>query len=154
VKLPYREGDWFQVPLRNGGVGVGLVARSGPRGKVLLGYFFGPRREEGPELSQLAGLRPEDAALVARFGDLGLIRGEWPILGRLDSWDRGHWPAPKFARTEEVSGRVWEVEYADDDPNRVVAERPLAEPGGRPRDQLFGAGAVEIALGRRLDQAG
>ena len=39
-KASYREGDWFAVPLRDGGYAAGLIARANPKG-VLLGYFFG-----------------------------------------------------------------------------------------------------------------
>jgi hypothetical protein len=34
-KLTYREVDLFVLPLRDRGYAVGLVARSGPRGRVL-----------------------------------------------------------------------------------------------------------------------
>jgi hypothetical protein len=40
---PCEEGDLFAVPLRDGGYGIGVVARVGRRG-VLVGYFFGRRR--------------------------------------------------------------------------------------------------------------
>jgi hypothetical protein len=52
-KLTYREGDLFVLPLQDLGYAVGLVARSGPRGRVLFGYFFGPRYPEMPKLSEL-----------------------------------------------------------------------------------------------------
>jgi hypothetical protein len=151
MKQAYQEGEWFSVPLREGGAAVGLAARARKRGKIVLGYFFGPRRHGVPDLAELDSLRPADAVLVARFGDLALIQGEWPVLGRSPSWDRSRWPMPRFVRSEELSGRVWEVEYSDVDPNKVVAERPFAgDPRGLPRDELFGAGAVEIVLGKLL----
>jgi hypothetical protein len=51
-KINYREGDWFAVPLRDGGYAVGLVARMDNRGGVL-GYFFGPRRDDVPSPSDV-----------------------------------------------------------------------------------------------------
>jgi hypothetical protein len=45
--IKYREGDWFAVPLRNGGFAVGLVARANPKA-ALLGYFFGPKTKGYP----------------------------------------------------------------------------------------------------------
>src|SRR5687768_5375020 len=83
-RLPYKEGDWFAVPLRDGGWAVGRVARMPPppkRGIHLLGYFFGPRRDRVPALDDVADLAPEAAISIERFSDLGLVRGTWPVLG-------------------------------------------------------------------------
>jgi hypothetical protein len=74
AKVQYREGDWFAVPLRGGGFGLGLIARANPGG-VLLGYFFGPLRSEVPKLEDVASLRPGDAVLVRKFGHLGIVGG-------------------------------------------------------------------------------
>ena len=87
AKVKYGEGDWFAVPLIDGGFAVGLIARANPSG-VLLGYFFGPQRSEVPAVEGIAGLRPGDAVLVRKFGHLGIVQGKWPLLGRLDGWDR------------------------------------------------------------------
>lgn len=124
TRAHYREGDWFAVPLPEGGFAVGLVARANPGG-VLLGYFFGPKRSDVPLLSQLAALRPGDAVLVAGFGHLGLQQGVWPILGRLETWDRRDWPMPVFVRHEELTRRSLRVFYDDDDPNRFIREEPI-----------------------------
>jgi hypothetical protein len=151
AKKKYREGDWFAVPLRGGGFGTGLIARGNPGG-VLLGYFFGPLRFEAPELKDLLSLRPSDAVLVRRFGHLGIVQGTWPLLGRLDDWDRTEWPTPVFLRYEELTGRSFMVFYDDDDPNKVVREEQaapsLAEQA--PKDGLMGAGFAEAALTRLL----
>lgn len=104
------EGDWFAVPLREGSFAVGVVARANPKA-ALLGYFFGPRRSETPELEEVANLKPEDAVLVGTFGHLGLTQGKWPILGQLDGWDRWTWPMPAFVRYEELTGRYFHVFY-------------------------------------------
>jgi len=149
MSLPYREGTWFAVPLRRGGFAVGVVARTSREGKVLLGYFFGPRRRSVPSLADVQSSRPQDATLVVRFGDLSLIQGEWPIVGdtRLD---RSSWTVPDFARTDPLSGRSWRVRYDDRDPNVVVSEDPIVTEPALPRDGLYGAGAVEAALDRKL----
>ena len=141
------EGLWFAVPLRGGGYGAGLVARVN-RGGVLLGYFFGPKRQDVPTLDAVAVLRPDDAVLVQRFGHLGLEQGTWPALGKLPDWDRTVWPMPVFVRFEELSGRSLHVYYDDDDPNRIIRETQVA-PGTAehgPRDGLFTAGAAEKVL--------
>jgi hypothetical protein len=143
----YREGDWFAVPLGDGGYATGLVARENPEG-VLLGYFSGPRRSQLPTLADIMTLEPNSAVLVGKFGHLGLKQGKWPILGRLDSWNRLHWPMPVFVRYEELTGRSFSVVYDDDDPTRLLREeqrRPgVAEHG--PKDGLMGAGFVEKVL--------
>jgi Immunity protein 26 len=151
-RLPYREGDWFAVPLAGGGYAVGLIARSPKNGKILLGYFFGPRRFELPKVADLLALTPEEAVLVDRFGDLCLFRQEWPVLGPTPDWDRGRWVMPAFGSVEVFSGVGWRIEYPDDDPaaqprrTRVPAEeaqRLLA-------NRLQGAVAVAIRLNQLL----
>lgn len=152
AKVPYQEGDWFAVPLRDGGYAPGLVARAAPGGKIVLGYFFGPRRDQVPTLSELGPLHATDAVLIAQFGDLGLIEGSWPIIGHFDVWNRKTWPMPRFARTDAVSGQARLVEYADDDPSHEMAVTPLAGDTliDQPKDGLLGAGAVELRLTKLL----
>jgi len=114
----------------------------------LLGYFFGPHRDALPSLIDVQGLAPSDAVLVGKFGHLGLTRGTWPILGRLDEWNRDAWPMPVFVRYEELSGRSFNVIYDEDDPSSLVREEEIlpgtAEQG--PKDGLMGAGFVERVL--------
>ena len=109
-KVKYREGDWFAVPLRDGGYAVGLIARANIQG-VLLGYFFGPQRSTVPRVEEVGNLRPEDAVLTRIFGDLGIRTGKWPLLGRLDGWNRQDWPTPVFVRTESLRGLSFRVFY-------------------------------------------
>ncbi len=143
----YTEGDWFAVPLREGGYALGVIARAS-RGGALLGYFFGPRRAEPPRLEDVAGLTPQAAVLVAMFGHLGLRGGSWPLLGRDPGWNRASWPMPVFVRYEELTGRSLHVFYDDADPSRLLGERQVspgpAEQG--PQDAMLGAGAVELRL--------
>jgi len=143
----YAVGAWFAVPLREGKFAAGVVARAQADG-VLLGYFFGPKRADVPELSDVEHLKASDAVLVCKFGHLGLVKKKWPILGCLEGWDPQLWPMPTFVRFEELTGRSFRVTYADDDPNRLLREEQIppgtAEQG--PKDGLLGAGAAEIAL--------
>lgn len=143
AKFVYREGEWFAVPLRTNGYGLGVVARASRRG-VILGYFFGPCFERWPSLHDVSWLGSSDAALVGRFGHFGLKRGDWPVLGHVEDWDRARWPMPEFVRYEELTGRSLSVIYDDNDPSRVIGEYPVtpgvAEPG------MIGAGFVEIRL--------
>jgi Immunity protein 26 len=151
--LVYREGDYFGIPLREGGYATGLVARSPAGGRVLLGYFFGPRLSRPADMDGTRRYRPSDAVLVARFGDLSLQSGEWPIIGHSDPWDRNEWPLPEFVRVDSVSSdRAWKVRYSEDDPASVVHEEPCnpSQADALPADGLLGAGAVEIKLTEAL----
>lgn len=148
----YQEGDWFAVPLRTSGYAVGVIARDSRKG-VLLGYFFGPRRDSVPSLGDLSDLRALDAIWIAKFGHLGLKGGKWPIIGQQPDWDRAQWPTPLFARYEELTGRWWEVRLDENNPNHVVSESLINEDAGKllPKDGMGGAGFVEIRLTRLLD---
>src|SRR2546427_613319 len=101
MTLPYSEGTVFFVPLRKGGYARGVVARASREGKVLLGYFFGPRLPSA-DVTECGDLDPAKAILRLRFGDLGLINGEWPIRGRVPGWDRSRWPMPHFVRKDPL----------------------------------------------------
>jgi hypothetical protein len=152
MKLPYREGTWFGVPLRQGGFAVGLVARATAKGRVILCYFFGPRRTAVPALSELERLKPSDAIWVARVGDLALIRGQWPIIGQTESWKRCEWPLPAFVRRDPLSGKAWRVFHSDTDPSLIDREEPETYESSLENDGVYGAGAVELVLTKLLTQ--
>jgi hypothetical protein len=121
AKLNYHEGDWFAVPLGQGGYALGIIARTSPLG-VLLGYFFGPRQAELPTLDDAEALRADKAVWITRFTDRGLrdrrrSGRQWPVLGRLADWDRKRWPMPAFARLDARTGHAFRVFYADNDPD-------------------------------------
>jgi hypothetical protein len=148
-RLPYREGTWFAVPLRSGGYTAGLVARTTRNGKVILCYFFGPRRSAVPVLADVARLTRTDAIRAWRIGDLHLMSGQWPILGAVEGWKRADWPMPTFLRTELLTEPLhrWRVEYDDVDPSRVVQETRATDADlGLEPASLSGAGSVELKL--------
>lgn len=150
-KLPYKEGTAFSVPLREGGYGLGVVARMAPKGKLVLGYFFGPRKET-PEFD-LGGLQASDAVLVGRFGDLHLFDGKWKTLGQVPHWDRARWPLPLFLKRDPLGCIPDRVVIYDEDaldkPGRWEARAVI--PHDLIPDGLMGAGFVEIKLGILLD---
>ncbi|MDH2341284.1 immunity 26/phosphotriesterase HocA family protein [Bradyrhizobium sp. SSUT18] len=151
MKLPYEEGSVFAMPLRNGGFARGVVARSPRRGKVLLGYFFGPRLET-PGSATFDDLRPDLAVARIRFGDLGLIEGRWLIIGKVANWDRRDWSMPDFVRRDPISRKARLVRYADDDPLRSVSELlpDYDDLQVLESDGLFGAGAAETKISKLL----
>ncbi len=150
-KLPYREGTWFAVPLEGGGFGVGVVARSAPKGRIILAYLFGPKRGTVPTLTQVEALIARDAVLSIRVSDLGLIQRAWPIIGQSSFWQRSYWPMPIFIRRE--GSMAWLVYYADDNPNSRVAEEPAPlQASDLAMDSLFGSGAAEVVLTKALTE--
>ncbi len=122
MAIPYREGQFFLLPVERGAYAVGLIARAPARGGVLLGYFFGPRRSAAPVEQWLSGLHPQQAVLVCRFKDTSLYRGEWKMLSSLGNFVRPAWPVPAFHRFDGSVTHVpgndavqdWRVEYGDD----------------------------------------
>ncbi len=147
---PYNEGDAFAVPLREGGFGIGVLARALWRRTQCdtLGYFFGPKRTELPSIEELGSLDPKDALLADRFGDLGLHDGTWPVLGPLPNWNRDDWPMPVFGRVKLDNDVGLAFHYDPDDPSKELRheELPADEVFKLPPYGLSGSGAVEIVL--------
>lgn len=145
------EGTWFAVPLRTRGFAVGVVARTSSGGGVILSYFFGNVWDQPPPLRSIKDLRPESAVRILRVGDLGIVDGTWPVIGRDPNWQRSEWKSPEFVRRDELSRKAWRVAYSDRDANVVAFEAPTGyEETGLERDAVLGAGAVEIALTKIL----
>ncbi|MFI6303610.1 immunity 26/phosphotriesterase HocA family protein [Amycolatopsis thailandensis] len=142
-KLPYSPGDIFAVPLRDHGYALGVVARANGKG-IVLGYFFGPRLESIEEVPKVLAFEVDSAIKICRCGDLGLIREEWPVVGRVESWDPARWTVPDFCRDENIR-----VVY-DGDSLSMSREERVDPREGRllPQDGLEGAGYVEIKLTR------
>ena len=111
-KLDLTEGTLLAVSLGSSGYALGILARV-PGDGIAFGYFFGPLHENIPTFKDASGLQQESAILVVRFGDLELLQGTWPILGRLPGWNRTLWPLPIFGRINELDAKAFEVTYAD-----------------------------------------
>ena len=148
--LPYKEGDWFTVPLTHGGYGIGLIARVGARGGIVLGYFFGPCRNGLPSATDKPALRPTDAILICQFCDPALMSGEWAIVSRSEDWHREEWPQPAFGHVDVVdSNKAYKREYPDNNPSDLFTrETPISLEEARllPKDGLYG----HIALKKKL----
>jgi hypothetical protein len=152
----YNEGQWFAVPLVGGGYVLGIIVRGTYKTKGGLGYFFAPRYAEVPDGRETQGKAPSDAILKAWFGDLGIIEGRWPLVNSVSEFDRSDWPVPTFRRLDPINPSVgWLVEY-DDDINGLL-EAPVRESvhaaqelSDLPKDGVFGARALEVALTRLL----
>lgn len=149
-RVRFQEGDWIAIPLRDGGFGVGLLARVPKKSRVLLGYFMGRRYAEVPSMNVLSGWRPEDAVLVAMLGDSGLVSENWPVIGQAENWERARWPMPVFRHVDVISLRWAKRLYSGDGENRFLQEIPCrrVEAEALPEDGLLGSGALRIVLGK------
>jgi hypothetical protein len=95
VKRPYREGDWFAIPLGDGRFAAGIVTH-GTR-KAIHGFFFGPARAAVPELQDLVALRPAGALWNGRFSDRAIVQQRWPVIGAQPGFVRSDWDAAPAA---------------------------------------------------------
>jgi hypothetical protein len=96
VKRPYREGDWFAIPLGDGRFAAGIVTHGTRR--AIYGFFFGPTRDAIPQPADLVALRPADALWNGRFSDRAIVQQRWPVIGAQPGFIRSDWgaapPAP------------------------------------------------------------
>lgn len=150
MKLPYQEGSIFVLPLKWGRYARGVVARKSPKGKVLFGYFFGPPLRSIRSVP-VDDLDPSNAILRVRFGDLGLVNGEWRVIGAIQAWDRALWPMPTFVRRDPL-GKIKPiiVAYSDMDPLRLESEHSVEHNPGLDPNTLYGYGSVETTLTKLL----
>jgi hypothetical protein len=149
-KLPYREGDWFTIPLDSGGFAIGLIARMNGKGR-LLGYFFGPRRQEPPVPDDVTHLRPTDAMSVELCGDPGILTGNWKIFFHDNNWTRVDWPLPSFGFEDRLINAIYQRLYAEDTLKYIRQERvPRSVYLSLPSDGIGSARSVEIFLDHRL----
>lgn len=142
------EGTIFMLPLRDDGYAVGVLARTSNKGPCF-GYFFGPRIHSQNEIIY-EELNSDKALLCGQFGDLELIRGNWPLVGTIPDWANNRWEMPPQARIDESSDKAWLSYY--DDRLKFLGEKCITPEQAMqyPYDRLMGAGAVEIRLTKLL----
>ncbi len=155
-KIYVNEGQWFAVPLRNGGYALGVIVR-GDNKSVCLGYFFGPKYEKPPVDEDVLKKKPEDAILITRFGDQGLKNSSWPLIQTPRPFSREEWPIPKFCVEVPFSpdkAFVREYEFRDSGEWRLIREYLVDAKTvmGMPSDSLKGGGSVEVTLTKLLEK--
>ena len=131
-----------------GALAWGVVARAAK--DILFGYFFEPPLADDEE-SQIDGLTPKTAILAARFSAMGLVSGEWKVIGQIQKWNRSLWPLPDFVRYDPlgiIKPRL--IRYSEDDLATSEDLGVAAKPDNLLRDSLFSSGAVEITLAKTL----
>jgi hypothetical protein len=151
MKVPYQEGSIFTIPLRTGGYGIGVIARASKKNSGgLLGYFFGPKREDIPSFDDVSHLKPSEAIRIVVFGDLHLLDQKWQVIGSIAPWDRQDWPMPYFVRKDDISKKAWRVRLSETNVHEVIEEQPVSYDSPLERQGLYGAGAVELLLTKLL----
>ena len=141
--------------MKDDGYALGIIVRGNYKTKGGLGYFFGPKYKVVPDEQETRLKQPSKANLIAWFGDLGIIWGNWPLIASAQPFRREEWPVPKFQRLDSLnSERGWLVEYSQDSNG---LERPIRETPcdakdlvGYPEDDVYGYKAVENVLSKLL----
>jgi hypothetical protein len=149
--IKYNEGQWFAIPLRNGGYALGIIVRGNYQTKGGLGYFFGPCYDHIPDNDDVWKINPDDALLITQFGDLGIINGRWPIILSTRPFSKDEWPIPKFGSVNPlIPHKAFVREYQQDNAGELQVVREIVvdakEIAGLPTDSSMGGGAVEIRL--------
>ncbi len=113
----YSEGDFFAVPLKSGGYGIGIVVCAGAKGTAV-GRFFLPVQDEIPAIDKLNRYDERDSVHIEHFRDGGLRDGTWKIIGQHPRWDSYEWPIPRFGvfqpNANDSAGQAFEVELDED----------------------------------------
>jgi hypothetical protein len=144
------EGSVFLVPLKPSGFATGVVARTDQKGRAF-GYFFGPRILQTARYDFNA-LVPARAVLVCRFGDNGLHSGHWPVVGKVQDFQRDIWALPNFRRKHDSHDQSYVSEY-DDRLNclsEVIVRGSAKDFNDMPYDAQLGSSIVEQRLGEFL----
>lgn len=147
-KLAIGNGVVFLVPVAPDGFGVGVLVGADGNGRAC-GAFFGPRVGSAAEVNT-SKLRLEEALLVCRFGDHGLHKQRWPVIGSIPNWSRDPWSISRFARRHDNPDLCYVTDY--DASLNIISERvlPIAEGRKLPDDAQYGSGVVEAKLAKLL----
>lgn len=155
--VKYNEGQWFAVPLKQEGYALGIIVRGSYRTKGGLGYFFGPKYESVPSGAETYLKNKDNSILICHFGDLGIIKGQWPLIHESKPYKRNDWPVPLFHRILPLpEGKVVIVEYRQDysgiePPIRETIAAIDEEILKFPKDVFSGSKAIEIKLSKMLE---
>ncbi len=114
-KTGYHEGQWFLVPLFNGGYALGVIVRGDSTTHGGLGYFFGPKLVEIPDETIIWSKKAEDAIFIGWFSDIGIKKGEWLLIPSSKLFSRKDWPVPVFRKIDLINPeRCYKVIYDQD----------------------------------------
>lgn len=147
TKINYDQASIFTVPLEGLGYCLGVVARCDRRGSIF-GYFFGPLLKDAPTTHDGCGLTPSRAIFAGQFGDLGMLTGEWKVIGRVSPWVPAEWPMPDLVTPIPERGQ-WRVAKYDEKSLSLLSHRYVPwspEVEALPRDGGMGYKYAEAML--------
>lgn len=153
--VPYKEGDWIAVPIPDRGYILGRIARSSRTGAIIA-CFFSPLRETLPVKDDIDGLTAHDAVAIYKFGNMGLVEENWPIIDNTDDWHREEWPLPSFGHIDAVDpNKAYRREYNEKNLNQIILEVPISpeEAHQLPKDGYLGHRALQSKLSRLFGDA-
>ena len=135
---------WFAVPIFGHGYIIGRVTCV--YSLMMIGFYFGPLREDVPSLDEVKALRPKDAFTYYVCGDNGLREnGDYVVLGGHEEFDPRGWPSPEFGFTDHLD-RAWAVRH-DENLQPIVPFRRLRRwPRHRLPRWAYGLGGAEVHL--------
>ena len=168
VKMPKRQissrrrtsiqvslGDCIVLPLFDGLFAVAWIAWS--KGQEILGHIFAPFTASELTVERLTERTDwTSPLLICRFGDLGIMRGEWQLLPIPDCSKRT-WAVPtRFGTSLEAIRLAYVVTTEPNHPDQVVSRCPatVEEALELPSEDLYGYRAVEIALSMLITPLG
>lgn len=134
------EGSVYAFPLIDDGLGLAVVARRMPRGRIVALYLYGDAPPGALRQEPYSLPRPDRAVFKGLFADYALRDGSWRALGVHPSFVRSDWPF-NLVLHHDLDGRRSPVLIHLDDrnPNREVRLEVVsgnAELGEIPSDVL------------------
>lgn len=143
-KIKINEGVGFAVPLRQGGYGIGLLARQNKG--IALGYFFNKVFTSIPEDLDTSDLNYWKIVLIGQFSCMGIQKELWPILKTNFQFKREEWPIPVLKMQDPITEQYFSVLY---DESLLREKRKKIDK--EEADELFGHGLYGyIALEKKL----
>lgn len=150
-KVIYDNGTIFTVPLSKGGYALGLIIRNADN--IILGHFLNQKFDNIPDLHEVGRLfyNPQNIVLTKKIGSLGLDKGVWHILGKINNWDEFEWPVPQFLKRDLISNQLYKVYY--DNELKFIRQEIVgsSSPKNLPEDGTAGYGLIEKKLSNILD---
>lgn len=149
-KAKYSIGDIFKINLNDKNLAIGVVLRANFKGSVL-GYFFLTSNKTTFDVTQL-DLDKSKIVMRCMFGDLGLIKGEWTVVGNI-SKDNEIFKIPikGFYRYDDEDGKYYISQY--DENLDFVSENKVSKINDLDNyieDSSYGYGLVEKVLLKKV----
>lgn len=114
-----REGELYSFELPDGRYGVGLVARVETRAKRkpygIFVYFLAPFRDLSSILRTPRVIEINKSIARLNTSALGIYKGDWKLIGNLESWDRTVWLFPDFYEYDWGTGKNYRLKLSEAD---------------------------------------